>query len=251
MNDRRDELRIRVRLSVQIMGIDNRGKRFVENAVATNISRGGALLSEVGVSLRCGDYLAVKYRERRANFRIIWSHPSRTETEWQIAVQKLDDQPCPWEDVLADVLARPATVLETGYAELDRRLRECWGLDFDETLAPLWVFDRTTLAFLAVNDSAVRIYGYSREEFLAMTILDIQPREDIRSRHNAELGPREANGELERWQHRTKDGVLMNVELTARPLIFEGRPAELIAVCAMEPASPQQTRHEPDTAHPF
>ena len=45
--------------------------------------------------------------------------------------------------------------------------------------SPTWVYDAETLAFLAVNDAAVQHYGYSREEFLAMTIRDIRPPEDI------------------------------------------------------------------------
>lgn len=251
MGERRSESRIRVRLSVQIMGVDSRGKRFAEDVVATNISRSGALLFEVGASLRCGDYLAIKYNGRRANFRIVWSRHSGTENAWQVAAQKLEDQTCPWEEVLADALARPAAVLETGYAELDRRLRECWGMDFKESPMPMWVFDRSTLAFLAVNESAVRMYGYTREDFLAMTILDIRPQEDVRAVRNAALRPHEANGELERWRHRRRDGVVMNVELSARPLIFEGRPAELIAVCAMQPAGALQIPHEVNSGRPL
>ena len=43
----------------------------------------------------------------------------------------------------------------------------------------MWVFDHETLAFLEVNDAAVEHYGYSREEFLAMTLTDIRPPEDV------------------------------------------------------------------------
>ena len=50
---------------------------------------------------------------------------------------------------------------------------------FEASPTPMWVYDAETLAFLAVNDAAVRHYGYSREEFLAMTIKDIRPPEDI------------------------------------------------------------------------
>ena len=42
----------------------------------------------------------------------------------------------------------------------------------------MWVFDAETLEFLAVNDAAIRHYGYSREEFLSMNIMDIHPAED-------------------------------------------------------------------------
>jgi hypothetical protein len=43
----------------------------------------------------------------------------------------------------------------------------------------MWVFDISTLGFIAVNEAAVRHYGYSRNEFLSMTILDIRPSEDM------------------------------------------------------------------------
>src|ERR1700735_4094664 len=51
--------------------------------------------------------------------------------------------------------------------------------DFDQSANPMWVFDLNTFAFSAVNDAAVQHYGYSRKEFLSMTLLDIQPSEDI------------------------------------------------------------------------
>jgi PAS domain S-box-containing protein len=44
---------------------------------------------------------------------------------------------------------------------------------------PMWVYDLDTFAFLDVNHAAMRLYGYSREEFLSMTIKDIRPPEDI------------------------------------------------------------------------
>ena len=43
---------------------------------------------------------------------------------------------------------------------------------------PMWVYDLDTLRFLAVNKAAVAKYGYSHDEFLAMTIADIRPSED-------------------------------------------------------------------------
>src|SRR5271165_5081615 len=44
---------------------------------------------------------------------------------------------------------------------------------------PMWVFDRSTLRFLDVNDAAVEAYGYSREEFLSMKVTDLRPPEDV------------------------------------------------------------------------
>ena len=43
----------------------------------------------------------------------------------------------------------------------------------------MWIFDRATLEILEVNDAATEAYGYSRNEFLRMTILDFRLAEDI------------------------------------------------------------------------
>jgi two-component system, cell cycle sensor histidine kinase and response regulator CckA len=93
---------------------------------------------------------------------------------------------------------------------------------------PMWVFDRVTLGFLAVNEAAVRHYGYSRDEFLSMTIADIRPDEDLPklmesvSNRGAELS------EAELWRHRKKDGTVIQVEITSHPISLSGRDAELI-----------------------
>src|SRR5215208_4338508 len=65
--------------------------------------------------------------------------------------------------------------------EADCALRESereYRLLFDENPNPMWVCDTETFRFLAVNEAAIEKYGYTREEFLAMTILDIRPEED-------------------------------------------------------------------------
>jgi PAS domain S-box-containing protein len=56
---------------------------------------------------------------------------------------------------------------------------ERYRLLFDDNPQPMWLFDAETLAFLEVNNAAIENYGYSREEFLQMTILDIRPQEDV------------------------------------------------------------------------
>ncbi|MEI9962240.1 MAG: PAS domain-containing protein [Limisphaerales bacterium] len=67
----------------------------------------------------------------------------------------------------------------------------------------MWVFDLETLAFLEVNESAIQHYGYSREEFLAMTIRDIRPPEKpwhkkTRGAGHGRSGPRMAASAQER-----------------------------------------------------
>ncbi|HEU0094144.1 MAG TPA: PAS domain S-box protein, partial [Vicinamibacteria bacterium] len=50
---------------------------------------------------------------------------------------------------------------------------------FESNPNPMWVFDENTLAFLAVNDAAARLYGFSKDELLGMTIKDIRPLEEV------------------------------------------------------------------------
>jgi PAS domain-containing protein len=56
---------------------------------------------------------------------------------------------------------------------------EHYRLLFEASPRPMWVYDAETLAFLAVNEAAERQYGYARAEFLAMTLRDIRPPEDV------------------------------------------------------------------------
>jgi len=236
MLERRHESRIRVQLSVVIFGVDGNGKRFTRTVPATNISRSGALLTDVDVRMRCGDYLAIQYSDQRANFRVVWLRDSHWEGHFRIAVHKIENQSCPWEEVLSEIDKRPQSIVETTIAELDQAMLENWGMDFSASSLPMWVFDRKTLSFLIVNETAINAYGYSREEFSTMTILDIRPKEDVRAVLGAALGPHTANGALEIWRHRRKDGSVVEIVLSARPLILDGRPAELIAIHKMAEA---------------
>jgi len=99
---------------------------------------------------------------------------------------------------------------------------------FNGSPLPMWVFDHTTLSFLAVNDAAIRHYGFSREEFLAMTILDIRPEEDIPTLLSHISEPKEGLQPPEIWRHRKKNGSTILVEITSHELAFEGRNAQLV-----------------------
>src|SRR4029078_7791644 len=71
-------------------------------------------------------------------------------------------------------------ITERKRAEADiRESEERYRKLFELNPQPVWVYDRNTLDFLAVNNAAVQTYGYSRDEFLSMTILEIRPPEDV------------------------------------------------------------------------
>lgn len=108
------------------------------------------------------------------------------------------------------------------------------GLPFAKNPHPMWVFDRETLAFLDVNEAAVWNYGYSRMQFLAMTIADIRPPEDLPELLRKTRSRGSTTGAA--WRHRTRDGSVVPVAITSWELTFHGRPAELVLARWEEPS---------------
>ena len=105
---------------------------------------------------------------------------------------------------------------------------ERYRLLFENNPQPMWVNDLETLAILAVNEAAINHYGYSREEFLAMTIADIRPATDIPAllENMAQVTP--GLNKKGVWRHCKKDGSLIEVEITTYSLTFVGRQAQLV-----------------------
>jgi PAS domain S-box-containing protein len=99
---------------------------------------------------------------------------------------------------------------------------------FDNNPHPTWVFDRETLRFLAVNTAAVRKYGYSRDEFLAMTLKDIRPPEDVPALLETVRALGDGNESSSAWRHRLKDGSVIDTENTSYALTFLGRAARVV-----------------------
>jgi PAS domain S-box-containing protein len=127
------------------------------------------------------------------------------------------------------VLAVVRELTESQRVERELLLRESgYRRLFEANPHPMWVYDRDTLGFLAVNEAAVRKYGYTRQEFLDMTIADIRPPEDVdRLRANV-ARVRSGLDEAGLWRHRTKDGAVLDVEIVSHALEWEGRRAELV-----------------------
>ena len=100
MIDRRQEERARIELKVKVSVVDARCESFSERAIATNISRSGALLSQITTDLRCGDLLVIEYGSRRAHYRIVWVLDSGTGVGSRVAVHRVGHRPCPWEELL-------------------------------------------------------------------------------------------------------------------------------------------------------
>jgi PAS domain S-box-containing protein len=113
--------------------------------------------------------------------------------------------------------------------------------------SPTWVYDAETLRFLAVNDAAVEHYGYSRDEFLAMTVADIGPLEAIPA--SPEPGTVTSDGAHAAgvWRHRKKNGETLMAEICAAAIEFEGRRAQLaIAMDVTKQREAEEARREAD-----
>lgn len=99
---------------------------------------------------------------------------------------------------------------------------------FVEHPKPMWVYDRETLRFLAVNEAATGYYGYSREEFLEMTLGDIRPAEDLQLMLSTRQDGVPGHHDLGVVRHRKKSGEIVFVHLTLHTVEFLQREAAMV-----------------------
>src|ERR1019366_5011445 len=93
---------------------------------------------------------------------------------------------------------------------------------------PMWVYDVETLVFLAVNLAAIEQYGYSRNEFMWMTIRDIRPAQDIPALLDIVALHGGGLNKSTKCKHHKKDGSVIDVEITSCDLDWSGRSASLV-----------------------
>jgi two-component system cell cycle sensor histidine kinase/response regulator CckA len=101
-------------------------------------------------------------------------------------------------------------------------------LTFEAHPQPMWLFDVDTLAFVAVNEAAVHLYGWSREEFLGMTILDLLAPEDAGPALPPATERGSSRGEVALAHHRRRDGAVLDMEITSHELELDGRRVRLV-----------------------
>jgi two-component system, cell cycle sensor histidine kinase and response regulator CckA len=110
-----------------------------------------------------------------------------------------------------------------------RASEEQYRLLFEANPNPMWVYSTETLQFLAVNQTAVKQYGYSRREFLSMTVKDIRlPAQVPRflEEHKKILDSLETCRQV--WEHVKKDGSRIEVQISSAPILFRDHKARLV-----------------------
>jgi PAS domain S-box-containing protein len=112
--------------------------------------------------------------------------------------------------------------------ELAEDAEQRYRLLFDRNPVPLWVYDLETLAFLAVNDAAIAQYGFTRAEFMRMTLREIRPPEDIPALLESHRTGRPGLAASGLFRHRRKDGTIIAVDIRSHDMMFGDRPGRLV-----------------------
>ena len=110
-----------------------------------------------------------------------------------------------------------------------KRREESIRLLFAHNPLPMWVSDRETLKILAVNDAALAHYGYTREQFLGMTVVDLRA-PDLQWQSTEPARSEEPSAGETVWRHIKADGSSIHVSIFSRAMIYEGRPAKIAVV---------------------
>ncbi len=130
---------------------------------------------------------------------------------------------------VSDWRMRDGSILSVRVDITDLKRREAsYRMMFDGNPTPMWLYDLKTFRFLEVNDAAVKHYGYSREQFLRMTIEQIRPPEEVGRLRELPQEPGLRRRGI--WRHTKADGSIIYVQVLSHQVNYSGRNAAIVAV---------------------
>jgi two-component system cell cycle sensor histidine kinase/response regulator CckA len=132
-------------------------------------------------------------------------------------------------EFLESVGGHIALAIERRRAEDELRRNESMlRLLFEHNPLPTWLYDMESLKFLRANDAAVKLYGYSEEEFTGMTILQIRPESEREKTLSYIRKMQPDEEEYGIWLHRTRDGSVFEAEIISHEMIYAGKRVRLV-----------------------
>ena len=157
----------------------------------------------------------------------VWKHMKKDGTVIDVDITSTD---FPYQGTRARlVLCSDITEklrVEEELTESENRYRRL----FEDNPMPMLIFEPETLRFLAVNEAAEIHYGWTRHEFLNMTIRDIRPPEDVQAAVKYIQEMDQGLDKVGVRRHRKKDGSVIHVDITSHSLTYRGKSAWL-ALC--------------------
>lgn len=162
--------------------------------------------------------VSYEYRIHRKDGRLVWVR------DYVQIVNPNSNSGFYFQGVMVDITAE-REILDTLVVSeaINRQL-------FESLPLPLWIYDLETLRFLHVNAAAMAKYGYSREEFLSMTIRDIRPPDEVPRLMRNVKRVTEGLDDAGVWRHIRKDGSVIEVRITWHTMNYNGRPAKVALV---------------------
>ena len=217
--------------------LSERLKKAIAAAVLTTAgAAGGALLLApegtspgltlflvaMGVSAWYGGWYGGLLSIALTGLHALWLLPMETPAEHLIATRRILNF-----DILSLLVCGiVVAVREKKRAQKQLKSTEAHSeLLFNESPLPMWVSSKATQKFLDVNAATTAQYGYARDEFLRMTVRELQFAEESGTPEEKTATPgAEFAGVL---HHRKKDGTRIDVEITSRPIVWHDQPAVL------------------------
>ncbi|UII32934.1 PAS domain S-box protein [Fulvivirga ulvae] len=129
--------------------------------------------------------------------------------------------------------------------QIDKTKNEYQGIFMDNP-NPMWIYDPATYKFLQVNQAAIDNYGYSKEEFLAMTIKDIRPESDLVKLQEMVRSKQKEEGVIDSgvWVHKKASGQEFYVHIYSHDTSFEGKKTRLVVAVDVDSSMKHEQKNE-------
>jgi PAS domain S-box-containing protein len=140
----------------------------------------------------------------------------------QVLVHRLDEL-----GKLARSFNSMSVQLQNSRQELQQKA-ENYQLLFENNPVPMWIMSKNNFKIIDVNTAAIDHYGYSKEEFLQLTSLDLRPKEDFQKFREAVAEASKGINKHEIWRHKKKDGTIIMVDVISNDIGYRDQQARLV-----------------------